>query len=102
MEFGNKKMVIYINGNLVSKEIEFHEQLAHQLGITSYYGNNLDALWDLLSISIERPLTLIWINSKKSKEFLGEDFEKIVQILERIKQQDISYNWEEKFTYYLK
>ncbi|ROV52399.1 barstar family protein [Neisseria chenwenguii] len=94
-------MVIYIDGNFVSKEIEFHEQLAHQLGITSYYGNNLDALWDLLSISIERPLTLVWFNSEKSKEFLGEDFEKIVRILERVKQQDISYNWEEKFTYYL-
>ncbi|EGV38377.1 hypothetical protein l11_05110 [Neisseria weaveri LMG 5135] len=53
-------------------------------------------------MNIERPLTLVWNNSQESKKYLGEEFDAIVEILDRVKRQDIFYNWQDKFNYYLK
>ncbi|EGV38399.1 barstar family protein [Neisseria weaveri] len=95
-------MIIYIDGQSIKESLDFHKQLSSQLKISQYYGRNLDALWDLLSMNIERPLTLVWNNSQESKKYLGEEFDAIVEILDRVKRQDIFYNWQDKFNYYLK
>ena len=52
-------MKIEILGDLIETEKDFHKQIATSLGVEEYYGCNLDALWDLLSASIERPIILI-------------------------------------------
>ena len=92
-------MDIEIFGNLIEKEDDFHIQIAHALDIQQYYGHNLHALWDVLSVGVERPIHLIWKNSLESKVKLGEQFEKIISILERVRLQDENYGWEDKFTY---
>lgn len=94
-------MRIEIMGGNVTCEQDFHEQLAQALGAQQYYGRNLDALWDLLSVGVERPVNLIWTNSATSKAVLGDVFERIVAILERVRLQDEGYGWEDKFTYSL-
>ncbi|MDR2688174.1 MAG: barstar family protein [Azoarcus sp.] len=33
------------------------------MDVRQHHGRNLDALWDLLSASIERPIHLIWFDS---------------------------------------
>ena len=71
------------------------------LEVQQYYGYNLHALWDLLSLSIERPIYLVWKNSSESKKKLGKQFEEIVSILERVRLEDEKYGWEDKFTYSL-
>ena len=94
-------MEIKITGNIINKEKDFHTQLAVALGVQQYYGYNLHALWDLLSLSIERPIHLVWKNSSESKKKLGKQFEEIVSILERVRLEDEKYGWEDKFTYSL-
>ncbi|VWX30447.1 Barstar (fragment) [Moraxellaceae bacterium 17A] len=49
-------MEIEIRGNEIFSDKDFHNQLAKALNVEQYYGKNLDALWDLLSFNIERPL----------------------------------------------
>ena len=94
-------MKIEIFGDRITCEHDFHKQLAQALGVQNYYGHNLDALWDLLSASVERPVNLVWVNSAISKKALGDTFEEIVSILERVRLQDEGYGWEEKFIYNL-
>lgn len=94
-------MKLIIQGKEIDNERDFHVQLAKLLNIRGYYGCNLDALWDLLSASIERPLCIVWNDSNYSKLKLGVDFEKIINIFELVKQQDNFSCYDEKFDYLL-
>jgi len=43
----------------VADEAAFHREVAAVLGFPSYYGANLDALWDCLS-DLDAPTALVW------------------------------------------
>ena len=94
-------MEIRIDGKKVKSESNFHNELAAALGVEAVYGCNLDALWDLLSASVERPILLRWTNSQESRKNMGRIFDQIVEILERVKQQDEKFGWSNRFTYSL-
>ncbi|WP_127958991.1 barstar family protein [Serratia microhaemolytica] len=93
---------VILNGEHIHTELEFHKAISESLGFGSNYGKNLNALWDRLSTDVERPVIIIWLNSEQSKEFLNEYFDRIIEIFEQTKQQDIRFNWEDKFDYLLK
>lgn len=93
---------IILDGENIESEHDFHKVMSVLLDFGPYYGDNLDALRDRLSNDVERPVTIIWKNSEQSKKYLGECFDKIVKIFEQTKQQDIRFNWDEKFDYILK
>jgi ribonuclease inhibitor len=94
-------MKIELDGKKVLSEEDFHQALAVAFDVQAYYGSNLDALWDLLSSGVERPVVLIWKNAETSRASMGIAFEKITEILERVEQQDKTYGWEDKFRYQL-
>jgi len=93
---------LYLDGTRVQSEKEFHSIISESLDFGSYYGRNLDALWDRLSTDIERPVKIIWLNSELSRMGLGNYFDKIIAVFERVKLQDLNSNWEERFDYLLK
>lgn len=94
-------MKLEIIGSKIYTERDFHNQISKIFYIEDFYGNNLDALWDLLSINIERPITLVWKDATFSKNQLKSTFFEIVKILEKVKKQDEDYRLEEKFNYIL-
>jgi len=47
---------IILDGTKIQTEQDFHKLLSGLLNFGSYYGNNLDALWDRLSTDVERPI----------------------------------------------
>lgn len=93
-------MDIKIYGDKMLGELDFHNEIARQFEVESYYGKNLDALWDLLSTGVERPVNIIWLNANISREKIPS-FDKIISIFERAKIQDEQFEWEDKFTYTL-
>lgn len=95
-------MIIELDGLSISTEQELHKQISSSFSVTQHYGNNLNALWDLLSTDAERPIELIWINSTHSEELMGDSYRKILIILDRVKTQDESLGLDEKFSYQLK
>ncbi|QKV65141.1 barstar family protein [Pseudomonas sp. 43A] len=95
-------MIVELDGLSISSEQEFHKRIASAFSVTQYYGNNLNALWDLLSTDVERPIELIWTNSKHSEELMGDSYRKILIILDRVKTQDENFGLDEKFSYQLK
>lgn len=94
-------MEIELDGREIIAERDFHRQLAMALGVQDFYGYNLDALWDLLSASVERPLILIWKYHDFSRRKMDKEFDKIIDILEKVRRQDEDFGWEEKFFYVL-
>jgi ribonuclease inhibitor len=94
-------MNVYIDGANICNEADFHIALAEALKLPSHYGRNLDAMWDVLSADVTRPIVLIWKNSKLSRAELGGKFSSIVDILERVKVQDIAWKLSKRFDYVL-
>ena len=94
-------MQLEIIGSKIYTEQDFHNQISKIFPIQDYYGNNLDALWDLLSTNVERPITLVWKDAIFSKNQLKSTFIEIIKVLERVKKQDEDYGYEEKFNYIL-
>lgn len=86
-----------IDGDEFSSETDFHEKIAAAMEFPSYYGKNLDALWDVLSADVQRPVTLVWRNSASSKEPMGASFTKIIDLLNKVGAQDIEWGLDERF-----
>jgi ribonuclease inhibitor len=92
---------ISIDGEAIKTRRDFHRAFSSAAGIENFYGENLHALWDVLSGSIERPVTLTWKQSDRSKEALGADFEVIVDVFRRVEMQDEKFGWVDKFSFIL-
>ncbi len=90
-------MKVIINGNDIKTEADFYKCIAAGLNFPSCYGRNLDALWDVLSTDIKRPVTLVWENSALSKKAMGGEYTKILNLLNRVVTQDIEWGLDEKF-----
>ncbi len=73
------KEIILKGGELISKE-DFHKIIKEELKLPDYYGNNLDALWDSLTGDIKLPLSITWIDFKKSCDFMGDYALRIVKV----------------------
>lgn len=90
-----------INGIGLRTEEDFHLEFSRVFSLAPYYGHNLDALWDRLSTDIERPVVIVWMNSAESKKQMGEVFDRIVGVFDRVKEHDASCKFEDRFDYVL-
>ena len=50
---------IILDGGKMTDKAAAHEHIADMMGFPEWDGNNLDALWDLLSEGVEREIELI-------------------------------------------
>ncbi|MGW6445480.1 barstar family protein [Lentzea sp. NPDC055074] len=64
-------MKVVIDGALIGTESDLHDALSGPLDFGPYYGRNLDALWDRLTVDVERPVELVWTRSEISRSNLG-------------------------------
>ncbi|MFI8713370.1 barstar family protein [Brevibacillus brevis] len=77
--------IIKINGEEFTSRDNLHSILRSKLVEPehydhTYWGNNLDSLWECLTAWIELPLTIEWLNYEKSVEYLGDYAEKLLQV----------------------
>jgi|APFEC2959095171_1045051.scaffolds.fasta_scaffold00009_10 ribonuclease inhibitor len=73
-------MRLELDGSTIRSSVDFHNAIGTASGI-SFYGKNLDALWDLLTGLVERPVHISWTNAKQSQMAMGDDFSRILGIL---------------------
>ena len=59
-----------INCELIETKLQLHEYIAKELNFPTYYGKNLDALFDILAERSEETLIEL-INFEKLKETFG-------------------------------
>lgn len=59
-----------------------YDELARQLDFPPHFGRNLDALWDVLTSDVEGPLEIVWENPELSRASLGDEYPRLVALLE--------------------
>ena len=91
-----------IKGGSIRTEADFHKAISMALGFPSWYGKNLNALWDILSADLPKPSKLVWHDSSLSKEALGPVFQDIIDILERAQKQYENWGEPDRFRYELR
>lgn len=78
---------VRLNGNSMGTKELAHLYLKWKLTLPEYYGENLDALWDVLSVH-SGPLEIILYNKEKLIEYLGEYGQSIIELLNDISQEN--------------
>ena len=71
-----------LDGRSFDDEEQLHKLLKGLLALPDYYGNNLDALWDLLTGWVEMPLTLTWTHYAESERKLGDYSARLRELFE--------------------
>lgn len=66
-----------------------YRALAAAFDAPDYFGNNPDALWDVLTAYAGVPIELTWRHSARSTERLGADFAKIIAVLRKAAARDL-------------
>ncbi|RNC66704.1 MAG: barnase inhibitor [Desulfuromonadales bacterium] len=76
-----------LDGATIQTMDDIYRALASQLPLPSYFGRNLDALWDILSTDIEGPVELVWEDAAASRIALGKNFDRIEELLKELERE---------------
>ena len=85
MPIGKRHYIL--NGKAIHTLDDFYDEISGQLSLPSYFGRNLDALWDVLSTEVEGPTEIVWLNAEAARQAMGEDFEKVMKVLKELEGQ---------------
>jgi ribonuclease inhibitor len=70
-----------IEGSRVRTLADVYAALAGPLGFPVHFGNNLDALYDVLATDIAGPVEIVWRDHRLSQAALGADYERVLAVL---------------------
>lgn len=87
----NKK--ITFDFRQISTLEDFYTQFAQQFSLPSWFGHNLDALWDMVSAGIELPVTIVF-SHMTSTQRIG--FSDVIDVM-----NDAQDMWEDEFIFAL-
>ncbi len=73
---------ITIHGAAIANAEQLHRQLAEQLAFPEWYGNNLDALWDMLEGWIELPVLIRYEYAVASEAEFQPGIEEVLALLD--------------------
>ena len=81
---------LVIDGQFMNSKKSLYRHLEHVFSLPCYFGNNLDALWDILNEEKEET-EIIFINTNQAHEKLGSYGEKLIQLLEKLSLDNSNY-----------
>ena len=84
---------INLNGKFMTDKEQTHRYLKQEFNFPSYYGNNLDALWDCLTDIMEET-TIILKNEQSLKDNLGQYGEQIISIFQELEKEYLNFKFE--------
>lgn len=94
MLFGKREL--YLDGAHIYSVEDFHDQVAQLFGFPSYYGRNLDDLWDCLNSYIDPNLRLTIRSFDHLIHIFGPEAEALKEVFEKLPQyhpeMEILYN----------
>jgi len=82
----NAKRELYLDGPTIQSIDDFHDQVARLFGLPSYYGRNLDDLWDCLNSYIDPHLRLTIRDFEHLIQVFGPEAEALKDIFTRLPQ----------------
>lgn len=81
---------LIIDGKMMQSKGAMYTHLTRVFSLPSYFGNNLDALWDILTENDE-PTEISFINVDLTREYLGNYGENLLGLLKRLAQENKNY-----------
>lgn len=89
---------IVIDFSACKYPLDLQTEIKEKLELPEWYGNNLDALWDMLTGFIETPIniTVVFKPKTKAAEGLKENVLKIIETFKEANEEDeeILFNFE--------
>ncbi|MDO4719755.1 MAG: barstar family protein [Peptostreptococcaceae bacterium] len=80
-------MILFLDGREIASKEHLHCRIKIQLDLPDYYGENLDALWDLLSSESDELLIRL-IHREDMIRSMGEYAESFLELLEDLKAEN--------------
>ena len=82
--------IIVIDFSKCKYPMDLHNEIRKKLELPEWYGNNLDALWDMLTGFIETPIeiTVIYKPENKAAENLKENVLKVIETFKEAAEED--------------
>lgn len=80
-----KKCVL--DGRDIGSAESLYDELARQLAFPTYFGRNMDALWDVLTMDLEGPIEIVWNDFPLSRAKMGDKFEKFISIFKNVEKE---------------
>ena len=86
---------ITIDFSLCKHPLDLHKELKEKLNFPEWYGNNLDALWDMLTGFIETPvdITLIFKSETSSSQSVKDLVLQIAEIFEEAAKTEVEISF---------
>lgn len=66
---------------------DMHRELREKLDLPSYYGNNLDALWDCLTGWLDLPLCIHWYHYEQARAAPGNSADEVLDTLQQAEKE---------------
>lgn len=80
-------MILFLDGREIESKEQLHCRIKTQLDLPDYYGENLDALWDLLSSESDELLIRL-IHQEDMIRSMGEYAESFLELLQDLKTEN--------------
>lgn len=80
-------MELRLKGSDLTDRQQLHQEIARQLQLPDYYGENLDALWDVLT-EWSQPLQIIVEKSDVLTRQMGGYGEMVLQLFQEAEEQN--------------
>ena len=77
--------IVLLDGNKIKNAADMHRAFAEALDFPEWYGNNLDALSDMLTESTE-PTGVILVNTDELADALGWRWEMLLRLLVEVRR----------------
>ena len=81
---------LIIDGKFMQSKEEMYVHLTRVFSLPSYFGNNLDALWDVLNENNE-PTQITFLNVDLTRKYLGSYGESFISLLNKLEQENEYY-----------
>lgn len=84
-------MELVLDGKLITNKQDLFISLKIQINSSEFYGNNLDALWDVLS-SIKETINIKMLNFQDLRANLGAYTDSLIQLFVDLKEVNPEIN----------
>jgi RNAse (barnase) inhibitor barstar len=82
-------MQVVLDGNTLTSAAEVYDAIGAAIGVPSWFGNNPDALWDVLNDRGPSDLEVVWRDAARSAMRLGADYEQLIAMLQAADEEGL-------------
>jgi len=76
-----------LDGKTIGTLDDLYDQLSTWFPLPEHFGQNLDALWDVLSTDVQGSFEIVWKHAGDSKKLMGRDFDRAVKLLKDLQKE---------------